>query len=180
MDETRERLKTLCRGCIKFGDFTLASGKKSDFYFDGRLVTLDPEGADLTGRIMYEEGKKLGASAVSGISAGADPLISTVGHIAYLENNRLKMSYVRKQAKEHGTKKEIEGPPLSPGDNVIIVEDVVTTGGSCLRAAEVVRNTYGSKIAAIIVLLDREEGGREAVEAAGYKLISIFRRSDFK
>ncbi len=180
MTDRLERLKKLCGNCISRGEFTLASGKKSDFYFDGRLVTLHPEGADLCARFMLERARSLGATALAGISVGSDPLVSTAGHLAFLDGNPLKMAYVRKTPKGHGKKKLVEGPGLDAADRAVILEDVVTTGGSSLKAADAVKDAFGCEVAAIIVLLDREEGAREAIEGAGLKLESIFLRSDFE
>lgn len=180
MSDPRARLKELCRPCVKIGRVVLTSGKVSDFYFNGKMVILHPEGADLTARFMYDMARAMGATAVAGLSVGADPLVSTVGHVAFLEGNPLKMAYVRKQPKEHGAKSQIDGPPFDASDKVVILEDVVTTGGSAMKAVERLKEAYGCEIIGVVALVDRNEGGRETFENAGLELKSIFTKSDFQ
>lgn len=176
-------LKEIVAGCVKFGDFTLASGKKSDFYFDGRLVTFSAKGARLIGQILAcaIRNDEEGATHVGGPAIGAVPIATAVSYattLMYPTVRQLDTFVVRKEAKAHGTGNQIEGPPLGPESRVVVVEDVVTSGGSVLRAIEAIKAT-GATVLRCIALLDREEGAQEAFEAAGVKLVSVFRRSDF-
>ena len=174
-----ERLKEkVSRAFIK-GDVILASGKKSNFYFDCRMVTLDQEGAHLAAKAMLAEIRKLGATAVGGMSMGADPLVSTIGNVAFTQKIGLTLFYVRKEPKKHGTGKLIEGPGLSSEDRVVIVEDVTTTGGSSLKAVNAVRDEFGAKVLAVLTIVDRQEGAEAHLAGNGVKLISIFKAQDF-
>ncbi len=160
-------LKT--QAAFKFGDFTLSSGKKSDFYVDCRKVTLHPQGARLIGRIVLEKIKGLKVDAVGGLTLGADPIIGAVITLSDLPG-----FIVRKKAKEHGTKQRIEGI-LQPGWRVLIVEDVATTGGSALEAIQAAEEA-GAKVVKVISVVDREEGAGAAL--AGYSFDPIFKKSD--
>ena len=160
----------------------LTSGRKSNFYFDGKQTTLHPEGAYLTGKLMYDIIKKAGVKveAVGGPTIGADPIATSISIVSYLAGNPIPAFIVRKQPKGHGKNLWIEGNKnLKKGANVAIVEDVITTGGSILKAIEVVEKE-GFKVSMVVVLVDREEGGRENIENKGYKLFSVFKRSDFE
>lgn len=179
MNTDRQRLKDLSHACVKKGHFILASGKESDFYFNGKMVTLHPEGAHLTAKLMYEVVRDTDATALAGISVGSDPLVSTVGHIAFQEGAPLKMAYIRKQPKEHGTRLPVEGPPLEKDDVVVVLEDVVTTGGSAIKAVNAVKEAYGCRVDTVVCLLDRLEGGREEMAAQNLELKSLFVRTDF-
>ncbi len=174
-----EKLKAKVNGALLKGDVTLASGKKSSFYFDCRMVTLDQEGAHLAAKAMLEEIRKLSANAVGGMSIGADPLVSTIGNIAHVEGLPLKLFYVRKEAKKHGRRKLIEGPGLADTDRAVIVEDVTTTGGSALKALSAVRREFGAEVLAVVTLVDRQEGAADFLADSGVKLISIFEAQDF-
>ena len=178
-EETRSRLKRKLAGCIKTGRITLASGKETDFYFDGRLVSLDPEGSVLIAELMLEELRRLGLHAVGGLTSGADPLTSSIGVLSHQKGVPMKLFYVRKQAKGHGMQKQIEGPPLERGTKVALVDDVVTTGGSLLQARDALRDEVGVLVTDAIVVIDREEGGREILEKEGIRLTSLFRKRDF-
>ena len=163
---------------LKFGDFTLASGKKATFYLDCRQITLDSVGAKLIGEGILELLQQ-GAipNAVGGMVIGADPITAAVITVAAYQNIPLKGFMVRKQSKGHGTNQFVEGP-ITAGDRVVIVEDVVTTGGSSLEAIERVE-TLGIKVEGVIAIIDRLEGGREAFEAKGYPFRSLFTVRDF-
>ena len=170
MDLIREK-------ALKFGDFTLVSGKKAKYYLDGKQVTLDSAGAKLVGEgILDLLGDKLPA-AVGGMAIGADPITAAVITMAGVRGLALKGILVRKQAKEHGTQKFVEGP-VKPGDDVVIVEDVVTTGGSSLDAIERVE-AAGLKVTRVIAIIDRLEGGAEAFANRGYPFTSLFTIRDF-
>ena len=164
---------------LKFGDFTLASGKKATFYLDCRQVTLDSVGAKLIGEGILDLLRQDPAfpKAVGGMSIGADPITAAVITVAAYENIPMKGFMVRKQSKEHGTGRFVEGP-LEPGDHVVIVEDVVTTGGSSLEAIEKVE-AVGAVVDGVIAIIDRLEGGAEAFRAKGYSLRSLFTIRDF-
>lgn len=154
----------------------LSSGKMSDVYFDGRKVTLHPEGMTLFARAILELIPLHSIDAVGGPSIGADPIATAVSLLAYLEKKKtLPVFLVRKEAKQHGLQKQIEGASLKPGMNVLIVEDVVTTGKSVRNAISVVEAT-GAKVVGVICLVDRKEGGREAL--APYPLTSVFTREE--
>ncbi len=160
----------------------LTSGRKSNFYFDGKQTTLHPEGAYLTGKLMYEiiKNSNIKISAVGGPTLGADPIATAVSIVSYIEGEPIPAFIVRKEPKGHGKKLWIEGyKNLKKGENVAIVEDVITTGGSILKAIEIVEKE-GFNIGMVIVLVDREEGGRENIEKMGYRLFSIFKRSEFE
>ena len=163
---------------LKFGDFTLASGKKATYYLDCRQVTLDSVGAKLIGEGILELLQPNSMpQAVGGMSIGADPITAAVITVAAFRNIPLKGFMVRKQSKEHGTKQFVEGPVVT-GDHVVIVEDVVTTGGSSLEAIEKVE-AIGGTVAGIIAIIDRLEGGRELFESKGYFFHSLFTVRDF-
>ena len=163
-------------------DVTLASGRKSNFYTDVKRVSLTPEGAVLIGQGLFQLLQKYfpDAKAVGGLTLGADPLVTAVSYTSQLEEAPLEAFIVRKEAKAHGTGKIIEGGyRLSPGTPVVILEDVVTTGGSGLEAARKVKD-HGWKVLGICAVVDREEGGRENIEKEGFKLYSLYRKSDFE
>jgi orotate phosphoribosyltransferase len=162
---------------LKFGDFTLASGKKAKFYLDCRRVTLDSHGANLVGDgILDLIGDPL-PDAVGGMAIGADPIGAAIITLAHLRGKHLSGFIVRKEAKEHGTGRAVEGP-VEPGMSAIIVEDVVTTGGSSLKAIEHVE-AFGMKVLGVIAIIDRLEGGRAAFESAGYSLRTLLTIKDF-
>ena len=175
-------LEILRRKSVMYGDFTLASGKKSDFYCDARLTTLDPRGALALGKVGWEAVREKAASlgvqpaAIGGLTMGADPVALAIGMGAAQAGADLQVFSIRKQAKTHGRGKLIEGN-FKSGDTVVVVDDTVTTGGSTLEAIEKVR-AEGGIVAFAVVLVDRAEGGREAIEATGVPVVAIFTRSD--
>ena len=164
---------------LKFGDFTLASGKKAKYYLDCRQITLDSVGARQIGEGILEllQTDTHLPQAVGGMSIGADPITAAVITVAAFENVPLKGFMVRKQSKGHGTNQFVEGP-VTAGDHVVIVEDVVTTGGSSLDAIEKVE-AVGAIVDGVIAIIDRQEGGAEAFQAKGYTLRSLFTVQDF-
>jgi orotate phosphoribosyltransferase len=165
------------RQALQLGDFTLASGKKSKFYLDCRKITLDSAGANLIADGMLELMGDSLPDAVGGMAIGADPITGAVITIAGRNGQRLKGFIVRKEAKAHGTGRDVEGPVLA-GESAIIVEDVVTTGGSSLAAIEKVE-AFGLKIRGVLAIIDRLEGGRETLAAKGYKLQTLLTIRDF-
>ncbi|MEP7071321.1 MAG: orotate phosphoribosyltransferase [Verrucomicrobiota bacterium] len=179
-----ELLALLCKKSVFQGNFTLASGAQSDLYIDARLTTLDPRGAQLIGalgwQLIKERRGQTGSAvnAIGGLTLGADPVALGIGIAARADDpaNQLQVFTVRKTAKTHGRNKLIEGN-FREGDTVVIVDDVITSGGSALQAVAAVEQA-GGHVAFILVLVDREEGGREKIEAAGHQVISIFGRSD--
>ncbi len=177
MNDLRCRLaRILTKKSYKEGDFTLASGKKSEYYFDCRQTALHAEGAWLIGNLFFSMIQDMDCAGVGGMTLGADPLVSAVTIISYEKGAPLPGLIVRKQAKGHGTGQYVEGlANFQQGDAVIMLEDVVTTGGSVLTACKRIE-AAGLRVAAVCCVLDREEGGREALEQAGYALHSIFTR----
>ncbi|MHB1096127.1 MAG: orotate phosphoribosyltransferase [Gemmatimonadaceae bacterium] len=155
------------------GTFTLASGRQSDLYIDARLTTMSPDGLAIIGPLALERMRERGwaPDAVGGLTLGADPVSYAIAHSSALAKTPLRAFTVRKEAKTHGTGKVIEGP-FQSGDKVVVIEDVITTGGSALKAAEAIR-AAGGVIVGVLAVVDREEGGREALEAAGFAVESL-------
>lgn len=163
---------------LRFGKFTLASGKEATYYLDGKQVTLDPAGSRLVAEgilDMLTVGDM--PAAVGGMSIGADPITSAVVTMSAVRNTPIVGFMVRKQPKGHGTNQYIEGP-VKPGDNAVIVEDVVTTGGSSLEAIERAE-AFGLKIVGVLAIIDRMEGGAEAFAKHGYQFSSLLTIRDF-
>ncbi len=175
----KEALKSLVREkALKFGDFTLASGKKAKYYLDGKQVTLDPTGSRLIAEGILDllaEGPM--PDCVGGMAIGADPITSAVVTMSSVRETPVLGFLVRKEAKGHGTQKFVEGP-VQPGQTAVIVEDVVTTGGSSLDAIKRVE-AFGMKVTGVIAIIDRMEGGAEAFAKAGYPLTSLLKITDF-
>ncbi|MBI5701613.1 orotate phosphoribosyltransferase [Candidatus Saganbacteria bacterium] len=167
----REELKKLLFEveAVKTGEFTLSSGKKSNIYIDCRKITLHPKGARLIAKIILEKIKGLKVDAIGGLTLGADPITSSVVALSDIPG-----FIVRKKEKEHGTKKRVEGI-IAPNYNVVIVEDVATTGGSALEAIKAVKE-LGVKVIKVISVVDREEGSTEALK--DYDFDPIFKISD--
>ncbi len=162
---------------------TLASGRESDFYFDSKQTVLDAEGADLTAREFYRAISRLPEFdrlvAVGGLELGSVPIGSALSVISHRAGHPLTHLVIRKQPKAHGTQAAIEGASLVPaGSTVVVIEDVVTTGGSSLRAAQRLVDA-GYDVRTLVTLIDRQEGGREAIEGEGFELVSLFTKSDF-
>lgn len=174
----KQQLMELVRAkALKFGQFTLASGKQASYYLDGKQITLDSEGARLIAEgILDLLGSDLPA-AVGGMAIGADPITAAVVTMAGVRGLALKGFLVRKEAKGHGTQRFVEGP-VQAGDRVAIVEDVVTTGGSSLQAIERAE-AVGLKVERVIAIIDRLEGGAAAFAARGVPLESLLTIRDF-
>jgi orotate phosphoribosyltransferase len=162
---------------LKFGDFTLASGKKASFYLDCRQVTLDAQGALLIGSGMLELLKDDMPDLVGGMVIGADPITAAILTLAGINKTPLRGVMVRKEPKGHGLGKHVEGP-FNEGEELVIVEDVVTTGGSSLKAIEHCE-AAGLKVKRVLAIIDRLEGGREAFAQRGYELTTLFTIKDF-
>lgn len=161
------------------GHFTLASGRQSTLYIDARLTTMSPDGLALIGPIALEALAIAGwhqVDAVGGLTLGADPVSYAIAYASANTAKPLRAFTVRKEAKAHGTGRLVEGP-FREGDAVVVIEDVITTGGSALRAVEALR-AAGAKIVGVLALVDREEGGREALEAANLQVTSLATASE--
>ena len=171
-----ELLYFLKKDAYKKGEFKLSSGKTSEHYVNCKPVTLTGRGLTLTSLLMLKE---LDASIVGGLTLGADPLVSGVSLVSALDGRLVNALIVRKEAKGHGTQAWIEGPELPKGTKVTVLEDVVTTGGSAVKAAEKLRDA-GYIVETVVAIVDRQEGGVEAMEKAGLKLRSLFTLEDFK
>ena len=155
------------------GHFTLASGRQSTLYIDARLTTMSPEGLALIGPLALQQLRKVGwdVDAVGGLTLGADPISYAIAYASSTTTKPLRAFTVRKEAKSHGTGRLIEGP-FREGDRVAVIEDVITTGGSALRAVEAIR-AAGGFVIGILSLVDREEGGREALQDAGFPVLTL-------
>ncbi len=163
MDENRNRLLLLLRERALIREsVVLASGKRSSYYFDCRQVLLDPEGAALSGELGYRLLADMKPQAVGGLTLGADPLVCSISAAAWAAGERWTGFFVRKEAKRHGLQQWIEGPFIEEGTPVVVVDDVLTSGGSLLTAIDKARKAGGEVVAALVVV-DRGEGGREAV-----------------
>jgi orotate phosphoribosyltransferase len=183
MSDHARLLSLLAERSARRGQFTLASGRTSSLYIDARLTTMSPEGLALIGPLALAALRDAGwtPDAVGGLTLGADPISYAIAYASALaattEGTALVRAFtVRKEAKQHGTGKLVEGP-FRAGDRVVVIEDVITTGGSALRAAEAIR-AAGGEIVGVLALVDREEGGREALEGAGLQVRSLARASD--
>jgi len=164
---------------FKYSDnppFTLASGRQSNFYFNCKPTTLDPEGMNLIGEVIFDMIKDAPVTAAGGLTLGADPIASALAVISYQLGKPVKAFIVRKDAKDHGTKSTIEGNVTS-GEKVVIIDDVITTGGSTITAIEYARKA-GLVIDRVITLIDREEGGRENILQHVDFVQSVFTRTE--
>lgn len=173
----KEQLRLALKGASKRGEFTLASGRKSDFYLDARLVTLTPQGLRLAGTLLWKLALQLGVTAIGGPATASVPIFSAAAALAHADSANWKLFYVRPEAKGHGMMKLIEGPPLGADDKVLMVDDVATTGGSVLKAVAEIRRS-GAKVEHAFVLVDRLEGARGALREAGIELHAAFTRED--
>ncbi len=169
----RELIGLIEAKALKRGTFRLASGREASFYLDAKQVVLDAHGAMLVGRAILERLRSLGPlpAAVGGMSIGADPITSAVITMAGIEGLPLKGFMVRKEPKDHGTKKYVEGP-VEPGQRVVIVEDVTTTGGSSLLAIDRVHE-FGLVVERVVTVIDRLAGAKDAFAARGIPLESL-------
>lgn len=178
MSDTDSLRKLLTTRSVKRGDFTLASGKKSNVYVDARLTTMSPEGMVLIGRIGLELMKAEGwnPDSIGGLTLGADPVAYAISHTSANRQKPIRAFTVRKEAKTHGTGRRVEGP-FETGDTVVIIEDVITTGKSALQAIEAVTRE-GGQIIGVLSVVDREEGGRQAILDSGYPVMSLTKISE--
>jgi orotate phosphoribosyltransferase len=182
-DEQWERLRRiLVERSYERRRVVLTSGRESDFYVDGKQTSLHPEGAYLIGKLLLRQltSREPKVEAVGGMTLGADPMVSAVALVSYLEGTPIPAFIIRKEPKGHGTGQWIEGkknlPPRAP---VAIVEDVVTTGGTTLKAVERAEQE-GLRVVRVLALVDRQEGGAEAISRAGFSLEALFVKSDLE
>ena len=171
-------VKLLAHRSARRGKFTLSSGRQSNLYVDARLTTMSPEGLVLIGELglaaLNESGWNV--KAVGGLTLGADPIAYAISYRSADSENPLRAFTVRKTPKNHGTQQLIEGP-FQVGDVVAVVEDVITTGDSALRAIQSIQDA-GGKVAGVLALVDREEGGREKIEARQIPVLCLARASE--
>jgi orotate phosphoribosyltransferase len=161
-ESARERLIAALREhALVIGEVTLTSGHTASYLIDAKRAILLPEGFSALGELVAAEAERVGATAVGGTTMGADPIACA----ALAAGARVKAFFVRKERKEHGLQRWIEGPPLEPGERCLVVEDVVTTGGSAIHAIERVR-AEGFEVAGVVTVLDRQAGGADAIQAA--------------
>ena len=173
MSEHSALITLLAARSAKRGQFTLASGKQSTFYIDARLTTMSPEGLSTIGPLALSALRQTGwrVDAIGGLTLGADPIAYAISYASANSDQPLRAFTVRKELKAHGTGKLIEGP-FKQGDHVAVIEDVITTGGSAIRAIDAVR-AAGGVVAGVLALVDREEGGRQTIEKAGVPVIAL-------
>ena len=177
MTDKKARLKEiLLEKAIKFGDFTLASGKKSSYYINGKMATLDSEGLYLIAEIMLDKLAGFECDAVGGLTLGADPIVGAVTALAHKRGRKMIGFIVRKEAKDHGTKSQVEGP-LQEKMKVAIIEDVATTGGSAMKAIDAAK-AFGCEIVKILVLVDRRQGAEELFREMNMPFDPIFRKEE--
>lgn len=168
----------LAQRSARKGIFTLSSGRQSELYIDARLTSMSPEGLVLIGELglIALAASRWNVKAVGGLTLGADPIAYAISYRSARSPNPLRAFTVRKTPKDHGTQQLIEGP-FQPGDTVAVVEDVITTGESALRAVEAVR-AAGGEVAGVLALVDREEGGREKIEAQRLPVLCLVTASE--
>ena len=173
MSDRATLVRLLSQRSVRRGRFTLASGRESSHYVDARLTTMSPEGLAVIGPLALQAIRERGwaADAVGGLTLGADPIAYATALASVVSPPLVRAFTVRKEAKQHGTGRLIEGP-MRESDRVVVIEDVITTGGSALRAAEAVQRA-GATVSGILALVDREEGGRGILEAQGFAVICL-------
>lgn len=175
----RQKLLDLfCRLAYQEGDFVLSSGQQSSYYINGKQVTLDPQGALAMARLLLPMLPK-DTQAVAGLTLGADPIVSAVSVVSVYENRLIPALIIRKEAKGHGTMAYIEGPSLPQGAKVVVLEDVVTTGQSALKAVERLQ-AAGYTVNSVISLIDRLQGGGALYESAGLQFQALFTIQDLQ
>jgi orotate phosphoribosyltransferase len=178
--EMKERLgEIILERSFKYSEnppFTLASGRQSNFYFNCKPTTLDPEGMNLIGGIIFDMVKDSSITAAGGLTLGADPIANALSVISYQKGKPIKSFIVRKDVKDHGTKSAIEGS-VAAGERVLIIDDVITTGGSTITAIEQARKA-GLIVEGVITLIDREEGGRENIRQHIENIRSVLTRTE--
>jgi orotate phosphoribosyltransferase len=177
--ESRRRLhELLAERSVRQGHFVLASGRTSNVYVDARLTTMSPEGMVLIGSLALESFAKMGwkPDSIGGLTLGADPVAYAISYTSFASVSPLRAFTIRKQPKGHGLSRQIEGP-FRAGDKVVIVEDVITTGQSALQAIEVATGA-GAEVLGVLAVVDRQENGRENLEARGYAVVALSTLAD--
>ena len=163
------------------GEVTLASGRKSDFYFNLKPTMMDPEGATLLAELTYEALKDEGFDYIGGLEMGAVPLAGAIAQISWIKGHPIAAFFVRKKPKEHGAKLAIEGltrDETLAGKRIVVVEDVTTTGGSAMKAVETLREA-GANVSLVFTMVDREEGAAETFAAAGLPFRALYKAREF-
>ena len=157
------------RGALLFGEFRLTAGGTSPYYFDGRILALDPEGGYLVAKALLPIVRGVGARAIAGPTLGADPIVSAVSVMSHIDGTPIPGLIVRKEAKGHGGQRAIEGPTgaLETGAPVVVVDDTCTTGGSLFHAIDAVE-AAGYSVVKVLSILDRNEGGSAEIRRRGY------------
>ena len=177
--QLKEKLFNLLnQEALKRGKFLLSSGKESNYYLDGRVITLSPQGAYLVASIILDMLEDEVLDAIGGPTLGADPIVGALAVLSYINQHPIKTFIVRKQAKEHGTLQQVEGPALKNGDRVILVDDVATSGKAILEAKQAL-DKIGVIADKAIVIVDRNQGAVDNLAKVGVKLESIFKIADF-
>ena len=174
----RRLLALLAERSARRGHFTLASGRQSTLYIDARLTTMSPDGLALIGPLAFATLREAAwdVTAIGGLTLGADPVSYAIAYASADTEYPLRAFTVRKEAKTHGTGRLVEGP-FRAGDRVAVIEDVITTGGSALRAVDAIR-AAGGVVMGVLALVDREEGGREAILSTGLPVLALTRATD--
>jgi orotate phosphoribosyltransferase len=179
LDELRQTLlDLLCTKAYKEGDFTLSSGQKSAYYINGKLATLDPIGAIAVGRLLRQELMPQ-TQAVAGLTLGADPMVSAISVVSAYEGSPISALIIRKEAKGHGTQAYIEGPLPPTGSTIAVIEDVVTTGQSALKAVHRLQEA-GYEVRQVLALVDREQGGAKLYQDSGLAFKALFAIPDLQ
>jgi orotate phosphoribosyltransferase len=171
-------LDLLCTKAYKEGDFTLSSGQKSAYYINGKLVTLDPVGAIALGRLLLQD-LAPHTAAVAGLTLGADPMVSAVSMMSAYGDAPIPGLIIRKEAKGHGTQAYIEGPLPPAGSKIAVIEDVVTTGQSALKAVKRLQDA-GYQVSQVLALVDRQQGGAALYQSAGLDFKALFAIPDLQ
>ena len=180
MSDAEALRRLLLERSVKFGDFVLSSGKHSSYYIDCRLSTMSAEGMVLIGRMGLAAIRAAGwrPKAVGGLTLGADPVAYAIAAASWGTDLEIDAFSVRKEAKGHGTGRQVEGN-FNAGDDVVVVEDTITTGGSARRAIEAVERA-GGRVLGVLAVVDREEGGREALEGGGVQVVALTTASELE
>lgn len=174
----RDLLDLIKKDAFKHGESTtLSSGIVSDFYIDAKMVTLDPKGAFLTAKVLFEMLKNDDIDSIGGMTIGADPIVAALAAISYIEGKPIRTFIVRKEPKKHGKQKWIEGP-IKDTDKVVIIDDVTTTGSSLIETINVIRKHTHCNIIKAITLVDRKNGGAEKLKEHDVELFPIFTKDD--
>jgi orotate phosphoribosyltransferase len=171
-------LDLFCQLAYQEGEFVLSSGQRSSYYINGKPVTLHPQGALAVGRLLLSQ-LPPDTQAVAGLTLGADPIVTAVSVVSAYENRPVMALIIRKEAKGHGTRAYIEGPSLPEGAKVVVLEDVVTTGQSAMKAVDRLR-AAGYQVEEVIALVDRQQGGAELYSSLGLKFQAVFSIEDIQ